>query len=67
MKNLKKEKIMKENFKIALDFVEGAIEEVDDLIKLFKKSTITNKELNEKLEIISSKYLINILAYVLIE
>ena len=58
---------MRENFKIALDFVEEAIEEVDDLIKFYKKNMITDEVLNKKLETIISKHLINVLAYVVTE
>ena len=58
---------MKENLKIALDFVEGVIEEVDDLIKFYKKNMITDEVLNKKLETIVNKYLINVLAYVITE
>jgi len=58
---------MKENLKISLDFVEGAIEEINYLIKFYKKNMITDEVLNKKLETIISKFLINVLAYVVTE
>ena len=58
---------MKENLKIALDIIEGAIEEVNDLIKSCKKNDLTDKMLNKKLDVIKNTYLFNVLAYVFTE
>ena len=56
---------MSENIKIARDITKKAILEINYLIELYKKDNLTNEILNKKLSIIKSKYLVNVLFYIL--
>jgi len=56
---------MSENIKIARDITKKTILEINYLIELYKKDNLTNEILNKKLSIIKSKYLVNVLFYIL--